>query len=158
MSVKGESLTNSNVCRSSSSDKIVLRKELNLHHLISIGVGGLIGSGIFVSPVGILYHAGSIGTSLIVWIICGICQLLFALCYAEMASRIPLSGSDYIYLEVIYGGLCGCIRLWSAVLVYAMAQTVFNSLIATYLLEPIYGYCDLPSGIATLVYVLAVGE
>ena len=85
-------------------DKIELRKELELHHLIAIGVGGLIGSGIFVSPVGILSHVGSIGASLFLWLLCGLCQLLFALCYAEIGCRIPVSGSDYSYFKVCVFG------------------------------------------------------
>lgn len=142
----------------STDNKVVLRRELNLHHLIAIGVGGLIGSGIFVSPVGILIHAGSIGTSLMVWIFCGTCQLLFALCYAELGSRIPLSGSDYIYMDFVYGGLLACIRLWSAMLGFILAQSVFNSLFATYLLGPLFPNCDVPQIAVKLMYFVAVGK
>uniref|UniRef100_A0A8C6U9Z9 Solute carrier family 7 member 8a n=1 Tax=Neogobius melanostomus TaxID=47308 RepID=A0A8C6U9Z9_9GOBI len=79
-------------------------------------LGNIIGSGIFVSPKGVLENASSVGVALFVWIITGVITAIGALCYAELGVTIPKSGGDYSYVKDIFGGLAGFLRLWIAVL------------------------------------------
>ena len=59
-----------------ASEKIALKRELGLLSGICLVVGVMIGSGIFISPGGVLQNSGSVAVSVIVWLVCGIMSLL----------------------------------------------------------------------------------
>ncbi|KPP78373.1 large neutral amino acids transporter small subunit 2-like, partial [Scleropages formosus] len=141
--------------RVASGSGVALKKDIGLMSACGIIVGNIIGSGIFVSPKGVLENASSVGMALVVWIVTGIITAVGALCYAELGVTIPRSGGDYSYVKDIFGGLAGFLRLWIAVLViYPTNQAVIALTFANYVLQPLFPTCLPPkSGLHLLAAV-----
>ncbi|XP_058623116.1 asc-type amino acid transporter 1 isoform X3 [Onychostoma macrolepis] len=133
-------------------ERVTLKKEIGLLSACAIIIGNIIGSGIFISPKGVLEHSGSVGLALVVWVLGGGVAALGSLCYAELGVTIPKSGGDYSYVTEIFGGLVGYDRfllLWSAVLImYPTTLAVIALTFSNYVLQPVFPYC-VPPYIAT---------
>uniref|UniRef100_A0A087X2M2 Solute carrier family 7 member 10 n=1 Tax=Poecilia formosa TaxID=48698 RepID=A0A087X2M2_POEFO len=107
--------------------------------------GNIIGSGIFISPKGVLEHSGSVGLALVVWTLGGCVAALGSMCYAELGVTIPKSGGDYSYVTEIFGGLTGFLLLWSAVLImYPTTLAVIALTFSSYVLQPVFQNCAPP--------------
>ena len=97
-----------------------LRRVLGLWQLSSIGLGGLIGVGIFVLTGVVAATQAGPAVSLS-FVIAGVASGAAALCYAEFASMIPVAGSAYSYSYATMGELIAWIIGWDLVLEYAVA-------------------------------------
>ncbi|MEO6521477.1 MAG: amino acid permease [Mucilaginibacter sp.] len=116
-----------------------LKRTLGLNSLIALGIGAIIGAGIFVRTAAAAgEHAGPAVT--ISFIIAAAGCALAGLCYAEFASMIPIAGSAYTYSYATMGELVAWIIGWDLVLEYALgAATVaigwaqyFNDFLQTF--------------------------
>ncbi|CAG5121791.1 unnamed protein product, partial [Candidula unifasciata] len=126
-------------------DQVALKKQITLFQGVAIIVGIIIGSGIFVSPVGILMHTKSIGLSMIMWAICGVYNTLCALCYAELGASMPQSGGEYVYIQRAFGDYPAFICLWINFLLICPVGIAALSLIASlYILQPLFPDCEVP--------------
>ena len=140
-----------------SIEIVQLKRTLGLHNGVALIVGLIIGSGIFVSPKGVLQEIGSVGGSLIVWAVCGIISLIGALCYSELGTSVPRSGGDYAYITEALGSLPGFLFLWCAVIVLMPTGIAIAALtFAYYILQPIFPSCEPPESAVRLIAAGAI--
>lgn len=101
--------------------KSELKRVLGKWSLTAIGIGAIIGGGIFVlTGTGAYYHAGP--ALAISFIIAGIACVFAALCYSEFASMLPVEGSAYAYAYGTIGEIFAWIIGWGLILEYAMGS------------------------------------
>ena len=112
-----------------SADRVGLKRQIGLTGCIAFVVGTVIGSGIFISPKGVLQNTGSMGLSLIVWVACGILSTLGALCYAELGTMITKSGGDFTFILEGFGPVLAFLRIWT--LLVAVRTASFAVLVIT---------------------------
>jgi APA family basic amino acid/polyamine antiporter len=97
-----------------------LIRTIRLRDLLYLFVGSVIGSGIFIAPGLILRQVhGSVGLSLLVWIVGGGLSLLGALTYAELAAANPEAGGLYCYIRDGFGRLPAFLYGWCLFVVIA---------------------------------------
>ena len=101
-----------------------LKRTLGWASLLALGIGGIIGAGIFVLTGTVAANVAGPGV-MVSFLLSGIACAFVALCYAELASLIPVSGSTYTYTYATLGEIFAWIIGWDLVLEYgAGAATV----------------------------------
>ena len=102
-----------------TAEKKSLHRSLGAFQLTMLGVGAVIGTGIFVLTAEAAQKAGP--GMMISFIIAGFVCAVAALCYSEMASMVPVSGSAYTYSYAVMGELIAWMVGWALILEYAVA-------------------------------------
>jgi APA family basic amino acid/polyamine antiporter len=128
-----------------------LKRSLGPWALTAMGIGAIIGTGIFVLTG--VASATKAGPSLTLsFVVAGIVSALAALCYAEVSSKIPISGSAYTYTYATLGEFLAWVIGWDLVLEYALgAATVsigwsgyFTNILHQASLAPGLGWLNIP--------------
>src|ERR1700689_1999360 len=99
-----------------------LRRVLGPVQLSSLGIGAIIGTGIFVLT-GVAAHDLTGPALMLSFVVSGITCIFAALCYAEFASMAPVAGSAYTYAYATLGELFAWIIGWDLILEYAVASS-----------------------------------
>ena len=98
-----------------------LKRSLGPINLIALGIGAIIGAGLFVRTAAAI--ADRAGPSVVLaFVVAGIGCAFAGLCYAEFASMIPVAGSAYTYSYATMGELVAWIIGWDLILEYAVAR------------------------------------
>ncbi len=140
------------LAEASESGEHTLKRSLGSGALLALGIGAIIGAGIFVRTAAAAGNHAGPGV-MISYIIAGIGCAFAGLCYVEFASMIPIAGSAYTYSYATMGELIAWIIGWDLILEYALgAATVaiawseyLNKLCEHYFHFTIpYEYCHSP--------------
>ena len=144
---------------SNKIDRVKLKKEVSLINAITLIVGAVIGSGIFVSPTGILEKSGSVGSSLLVWLGCGAIALLGCLCYAELGTCVEKSGAEYAYIWEGFGPIPAFLFSWTSILIIRpSAGAIIAMIFAEYVSKPFFPDCEAPVVLIKILATCCLGK
>jgi APA family basic amino acid/polyamine antiporter len=102
-----------------------LKRALGIPSLIAFGIGGIIGTGIFVlTGLAAAQHAGP--AIVISFIVAGVGCMFAGLCYSEFAAMVPVAGSAYAYSYATLGEFIAWFVGWNLILEYMMACSVVS--------------------------------
>lgn len=104
---------------------LALKRTLGAPHLIMLGIGAIIGAGLF-SITGIAAAENAGPAIVIAFLIASIGCAFAGLCYSELAAMIPISGSAYTYAYVTLGELLAWIIGWDLILEYAIGSATVS--------------------------------
>jgi APA family basic amino acid/polyamine antiporter len=132
------------------ASQVGLKRALGIPALVAFGIGGIIGSGIFVlTGLAAAQHAGP--AIVISFIIAGVGCLFAGLCYSEFAAMVPISGSAYAYSYATLGEFVAWFVGWKLVLEYMMACSVVAVSWSRYFVKLLdhYGMNFLPASLSS---------
>ncbi|XP_033636077.1 b(0,+)-type amino acid transporter 1-like [Asterias rubens] len=141
-----------------SEGPLKLKRELGLVRGVALIVGAMIGSGIFISPKGVLIGAESVGMSLVLWVVCAVITSLGALCFAELGTLVPKSGGNYTYVLMAFGDLAGFMVVWAfAVIIKPCGIALSTLTLSTYVIDYIIpGDCAPPMAAVQLFAIVTI--
>jgi APA family basic amino acid/polyamine antiporter len=126
-----------------------LKRSLTAFDLTMMGIGGIIGTGIFVLTGTAAYEFA--GPAVVIsFVVSGIAAATAAMAYAEMSSMIPIAGSAYTYAYATMGELVGLIIGWDLILEYLVGAATVAVGWSGYLMSLIYGIAGTSGPSATL--------
>lgn len=98
-----------------------LKQTIGFWTAITIVIGTIIGSGVFVKPSVVLNHAGSSNMAIWAWVVGGLLTLAAGLTISEVGAQIPKTGGLYAYIRDIYGRFFGFLTGWVQTVIYGPA-------------------------------------
>lgn len=134
-----------------------LKRSIGFGSAISIVIGTIIGSGIFFKQVSVLDSAGSSTMAIIAWIFGGLITLTGGLTIAEIGAQMPYTGGLYVYIENLYGRICGFMAGWMQIIVYGPAIIASVAGFMSILMANFFGLGRNWSIPLAIVTVIAIG-
>src|SRR5678810_811499 len=126
-----------------------LKRSLNKWHLTALGVGATIGAGIFATTgtaiVGDSARPGAGPAIVLSFLLTAVACGFAALCYAEFASMVPVSGSAYTYAYASLGELVAWIIGWDLIIEYAVGNVAVAISWGNYFKTVSYTHLTLPT-------------
>src|ERR671921_13820 len=142
-----------------SNRNVTLLRGLGLVAAVSIIIGNVIGTGVFLKARVMTCNVGTPGMVVTVWVVAGLLSLAGALTYAELAAMMPRAGGEYVFVREAYGAGAGFLYGWMQIFIaktgsqasVAVALAIFlndltgGALKTTYFTLPVFGY-EIPFG------------
>ena len=129
-------------------EDIKFQKSLRAKDLMALGIGAVIGTGIFILPGTVAATVSGPGVILSFLIAAIVCATA-AMCYAEFASALPVAGSAYSYGNIVFGQLIGWIIGWALILEYMLAVATVSVGFSAYFSAFLQGFgIKLPQAIS----------
>jgi APA family basic amino acid/polyamine antiporter len=121
-----------------------LPRALNLPQALSIVIGTVVGSAVFLVPYEMTRAAGSFTLVNLAWIIGGLLSLAGAMTYAELGAMRPFAGGEYVYLRDAYGERTAFVYMWTwfAIAKPASIASVTSGLALTLTQLPAFAFLD----------------
>ena len=104
-----------------TAEKKSLKRSLGAFQLTLLGIGAVIGTGIFVLTAAAAQKAGP--GMMVSFLVAGFVCAVAALCYSELASMVPVSGSAYTYSYAVMGEMMAWLVGWALILEYALGAS-----------------------------------
>ncbi|MBT2757671.1 amino acid permease [Mesobacillus foraminis] len=118
---------------------VQLQQSLGAFDLMLLGVGAIVGTGIFILPGTVAaVHAGP--AIIFSFIIAAIVCALAAMCYSEFSSSVPVTGSAYTYVYIVFGELVAWLVGWALLLEYGLAVAAVATGWSAYLSALLEGF------------------
>uniref|UniRef100_A0A0N4Z027 AA_permease domain-containing protein n=1 Tax=Parastrongyloides trichosuri TaxID=131310 RepID=A0A0N4Z027_PARTI len=115
--------------------------KMGLFGAISYIIGNIVGSGIFITPTGILQSANSIGTSLLIWVASAFCSILGAFNYVELGTSIRESGCDFAYITYVkWYPIAFSFMFVGCIIIYPATLAIQALAFSTYIFKG-FGFC-----------------
>lgn len=121
-------------------------KTLTRGNLISMGIGAIIGTGIFILPGIVAYGTTGPGITLS-FILAAVVCVLTAMCFAELSSTFPVAGSTYSYGSIIFGQFPGWLIGWALCLEYILGVSAVSSGFSAYFVSLMNSWIVLPKAV-----------
>lgn len=122
-----------------SQDLLELKRVLNAYDLILLGIGAIVGAGLFsITGIAAAQNAGP--AIVLSFLVAASGCMLAGLCYSELASMIPISGSAYSYTYATLGELVAWVVGWTLILEYAIGAATVAISWSAYLVSLLKGF------------------
>ncbi|XP_041376667.1 b(0,+)-type amino acid transporter 1-like [Gigantopelta aegis] len=139
--------------------EMTMGKHVGLTTAVSLIVGSVIGSGIFISPKGVLEDTGSVALCLIVWTGSGIIAFLGGLVYAELGMIVKKSGGEYAYIRQAFGNVLAYLYAWTSIMVIKTSSIAITSLTFAEYLTTLFEMCgqsEIPKNLIAAIALVTI--
>src|SRR5438552_15583144 len=133
------------------------RRELGLFDATMIVMGGIVGAGIFANPSEVAHRVHTPFLTLGVWVVGGFIAMCGAFIWAELATRLPGAGGQYLYLREAYHPSVAFIYGWGLLLITQTGGMAAVTVIFSSYFRALTGVAWNDAAIATLVLLLLTG-
>lgn len=143
--------------QSNKSQRPGLRRTLGLFEGITILIGITIGAGIYSTPQIIAGYQSSFVNILLLWFVVGVFAYIGGLIYAELGTRLPHTGGEYVYLSKAFGPYVGFLFGWAQLFIIRTSPAAGLAIITVDYFEHFVSLTDLNHTIFCILIIVFVG-